>query len=317
MKKYGVIGSLNIDIVVTSPHFHQPGETIIGESVDYVPGGKGGNQAVALARLCQNASQVYMFGKLGQDEFSRLYQDVFIQEKINSNAVESVQGTCGTALIEVDKSSGDNRIVVVPGVNNLVDRSYIDRHFNQIKECDIILFQLEIPLDTVLYAVEKLKPLGKTLILDPAPAQSLPDSLYRCVDFITPNETEAEILTSVKFSQDLKEIEQAGIFFQKMGTKTSIIKAGSKGAFLVEEGKSIVAIDRISNIVAVDTTAAGDSFNAGFAYAIGDLELSLEKAITFAHGVAGLATTKKGAQTAMPNRVMVDNLLKEANRFYQ
>lgn len=292
MKKLCVIGSLNIDLTITIPRFHLPGESITGSDFQTFTGGKGGNQAVALARL---GADVMMSGMLGDDANGRMYLEVLRREGVNTDAVMLTKDApTGVALIEVDQSSGDNRIAVAPGANLCADRAFADAVFEKISLCDIFLFQLEIPIDTVVLLAKRLCDAGKTIILDPAPAAPMPDELIRCVDYITPNETELSFFTSQSANDDASTERAARILLSR-GAKAVIAKMGKRGAMLVSD-----QVLRAPGFLvrAIDTTAAGDSFNAGFAYAKA-MDMAESEALRFGNAVAAISTTQMGAQAAM------------------
>ncbi|MFW2487490.1 ribokinase [Clostridium chromiireducens] len=301
MKSLCVIGSLNMDLVTSVKDFPKPGETIFGESFKTFPGGKGANQAVALGRL---GAEVLMVGKVGNDIYGTKYLEVLRNNNVKQYGVLIEEGiSSGVAIIQVS-GEGENNIVVVSGANDKVDGNYIESKWSLIEEADIFLFQLEIPVDTVISTMRKLKGNGKTIILDPAPAAKLPDEIFKYIDYITPNETEIETLVGKKIDNDEDLREAAQVLFNK-GVKVVIAKLGSKGA-------SIIKNDEYLNIPGfkvdtVDTTAAGDSFNAGFAFALAEGR-SLEECVIFGNAVGAISTTALGAQEAMP-------ALEEVNEF--
>ncbi len=301
MKKICVIGSLNIDLTVTVPRFHLPGETIFGSDFKTYTGGKGGNQAVAAAKL---GADVLMAGCLGDDTNAGIWRGLMNELGIR-DCVRTVPGlSSGTALIEVD-DAGENRIIVVSGANMAADTALIETYRGQISECDIILLQLEIPLATVSRAAETFHAAGKTVILDPAPAVPLPDGLFRNLDYITPNETELSVLTGCDTDTDAGIAEGARVLLDR-GCKNVIVKMGARGAMLVNaEGVSRFPGFKVN---AVDTTAAGDTFNAAFAVALASGE-TVPEAFTFANAAAALSTTAKGAQSAMPTCDQVARLI--------
>lgn len=307
MKKICVVGSLNMDLVVTVDRFPEPGETITGREFATYPGGKGGNQAVALGRL---GADVLMIGKLGNDLFGEQYLNNLKENGVVLDGVKIEEGvSSGIAVIEVD-STGENHIVIVPGANGKVDRAFIEGNWHLMEERDIFLFQLEIPIDTVLYAVKKLKRAGKIIILDPAPARILPDDIFLNIDYITPNETEMETLTGIRI-KDVDDLKEAGHWLIKKGVKNVIAKAGKKGAYLVTSD-DFVHVPGFS-VKAVDTTAAGDSFNAGFAFALAQGKGIIES-IQFANAVGAISTTAKGAQSAMPFLRQVETFMSRQMR---
>ena len=295
---------MNVDLVSRVPRFLLPGETLQGLDFHVYPGGKGGNQAVAAARL---TSGVVMLGKLGDDANSQLYRQVFRDNGIISDCVETHAGiNTGTAVIEVDTSTGDNRIVYIPGANSFVDRAQVDRHWERLTRCDIFLLQLEIPMDTVRYAIDRLRRAGKTVILDPAPAVALPVGLLGQCDVVTPNEVELALLTGLPAGTP-EQMLAAGRQLLKSGVKNVVIKAGRQGAYLVNQ-----EMERLFPgfaVKAVDTTAAGDSFNAGLAAALAQGR-TLPEAVPYANAVGALSTTAAGAQGAMPTRAQTEDFLK-------
>lgn len=304
MKKICVIGSLNMDLVTKVSDFPKSGETIFGKSFQTFPGGKGANQAVALGRL---GADVIIVGKVGEDIYGEKYLEVLRNNNVRQDAVEiEKEVSSGIAVIQVN-DSGENNIIVVPGANGKVDTQYIESKWDIIRQADIFLFQLEIPLLTVIDVMKKLKKLGKVIILDPAPASKLPDDIFKYIDFITPNETEIETLTgrNIKNEDDLKEAGK--ILFDK-GVKVVIAKLGSKGASIIKKDEYI-SIPGFK-VSAVDTTAAGDSFNAGFAFALSE-EKSLKDCVEFGNAVGAISTTALGAQEAMPTYEIISEFIKD------
>jgi ribokinase len=304
MKKICVIGSFNMDLVVTVERFSKPGETITGREFGAFPGGKGANQAVAVGRL---GADVKMVGKLGNDLYGKEFFQVLHKNNVNAENVEVEKNfISGIAVIEVD-GFGENHIVIIPGANYTVDCSFIDRHLDQILENDIFLFQLEIPLETVTYAICKLKEYGKTIILDPAPVRPIPDKAFESIDFLTPNEAEMEALTGTKITTET-DLKRAIAVLLEKGPRNIIAKVGKKGAYIGSRTQfsHVPGFD----VNSIDTTAAGDSFNAGFAYALADGK-ELRECVRFANAVGALATTGKGAQGAMPTLHQVCLLMME------
>lgn len=302
MKKLCVIGSLNMDLVLRINNFPKPGETILGESFNTFPGGKGGNQAVALGRL---GADVIMVGKIGEDIYGEMYIEILKNNNVKQDGVDMEKGeSSGVAIIQVN-DKGENNIVVVSGANGKVDIKYIENKWNLIKEADIFLFQLEIPIETVIYTVKKLKLLGKTIILDPAPAIELPDELFQCIDYITPNERELETLTGKSIGSE-EELKKAASLLISKGVKVIVSKLGDKGAAVINND-GFVKIDGFK-VKAIDTTAAGDSFNAGFAFALAEGK-ELKECVRFANAVGAISTTALGAQEAMPTYELVNKLL--------
>lgn len=311
MANYCVVGSLNMDMVTRVERFLLPGETLRGLSFSIFPGGKGANQAVALSRL---GARVEMVGALGDDVLGSRYAKLLTEAGIGSSGVRTIPGiSTGSASIEV-ASSGENKIIVVAGANGRVDPAFLKGVKSLVEGSDFLLLQLEVPMESVVEAARLARAAGKTVILDPAPARDLPPELYPLVSVITPNETEAAILTGCD-TQDEAGIARAGAILLERGAGFAVIKAGGRGAYLVDaSGATRVPGFKVK---VVDTVAAGDSFNAGLAFALGELSggrpLSREvllKALPFANAVGGLSTTREGAQSAMPNREEVEALMR-------
>ena len=298
-----VVGSLNMDLVVKVDHFPQPGETIVGSCFNTFYGGKGGNQAFALSKL---SADVSFIGKVGNDVFGAQYLEHFEKNKINREGISSTQTSTGTAHIEVEISSAQNHIIVVPGANNDLTPVWVEENRKIIEASDVLMLQLEIPMESVVHAAKIMKEKGGIVILDPAPAIQLPEQLLDCVDYITPNETEATILTSYTCNTEF-EIKKAAQKLMAMGVPNVLIKAGKKGAYLINSDTFIYEAG--FSVEAVDSTAAGDAFNAGLAYAIGKA-FSAKDIIRHACAVGALTTTGFGAQEAMPDYESVVKMLK-------
>lgn len=294
MKKLCVVGSLNVDLTVTIPRFHKPGETITGTGFATYTGGKGGNQAVAAARL---GADVTMVACVGDDGNGRMYLDTLKNEGVNTEGVKTVPGVpTGVALIEVD-AKGENRIAIVPGANAEATTDVIDEMKPVLLRSDIALFQLETPIPTVNHAMAQIRRAGGIVILDPAPAQPLSDALLILCDYVTPNETELSILTGMPVGS-VEEAVKAAATLLARGAKAVINKRGGEGALLVtKDGYKLFEGFKVN---VVDTTAAGDSFNAGLAVGL-SMDLEIADAIRLANAVGALSTTAMGAQAAMPD----------------
>lgn len=303
MKKICVIGSINTDLIATVENFPKPGQTVTGSFFDTTYGGKGANQAVALGKL---QADVTMVGKLGCDLYGDNYMKNFESSGVKT-VIDRTNGSSGVAVIEIDKTA-QNHIVVVPGANGEVDNAFIDSALEKVSDCEIFLLQLEIPIETVIYTAKKLSDMGKTVILDPAPAIPLPDELLTFVDYITPNETEAEIVSDMSINSDEDLKNAAGKLIDR-GVKTVIAKAGGNGAYIINR-KEFLHVPPYK-VNPVDTTAAGDSFNAGFAFGL-SLDLPLFDCVKIGNAVGGLATEGMGAQAAMPNRETVKERMGES-----
>ena len=295
-----VIGSTNTDMVIKTGKLPAPGETILGGNFFMNPGGKGANQAVAAARL---QGDVTLVAKTGSDLFGAQAKQLFQAEGLKTDYVlTDPKSPSGIALITVDEN-GENCIVVAPGANALLDRNDIDLAMQAIHEAEIILMQLEIPLSTVEYAATIAFEAGKKVILNPAPAQKLRDELLEKIFILTPNETEAEILTGIEV-KDTASAEIAARTLIAKGVRMVVVTLGSKGALLVSE--SICRLIPAFPVSPIDTTAAGDCFNGALAVALAE-GTAIEQAILFANRAASISVTRLGAQASAPYREEVEN----------
>lgn len=300
--KIAVIGSSNTDMVVRTPHFPAPGETILGGEFLMNAGGKGANQAVAAAR---SGGEVFFIGKVGSDIFGKNSIKNIKKEGIDVSGISTdPEAASGVAQIIVDEK-GENSIVVAPGANQKLSREDIDNAEDQIRQADILLMQLEIPVDTILYAANKAHRLGKKVILNPAPATQLPDDLFTSLYMITPNENETELLTNIKVTDESSAAEAAKSL-KNRGVRNVIITMGSKGAYVyTDELKQMVpAFD----VQAVDTTAAGDCFNGALAVEL-SRGMDMIESVQYANRAASIAVTRPGAQASLPNREEVESSL--------
>ena len=299
MKNICVIGSLNMDLVVNVDKMPKPGQTIIGSNFKEVPGGKGANQAVAMARLNGNVS---MIGKVGEDGFGQTLINALKNDKVDTTYIKTTKGATGVALITVDNNA-QNSIVVSPGANFEVKEEDIDNNIEAIKNSDIVVLQLETPLNTIKYALKKSKELNKYTILNPAPALKLDDEIIKNVDLLTPNETELEIISGVSIETE-EDIQKAAQIMIEKGVKELIVTLGSKGSLYINKEKSI--FKKAYKVEAVDTTAAGDSYTAALAVALSK-DKSIEEAMDFASKVGALSVLKEGAQSSLPTLEDVEN----------
>ena len=294
-----VIGSINTDLVVKAGKLPGPGETVLGDAVYINPGGKGANQAVAAARLGANVSMV---GCVGSDDFGMQAVAGLRAENIDCAHVARVEAaSTGIALISVDRA-GLNQITVAPGANNYTCKETINQAFHTALQNSTVLLQLEIPLDSVHYAVKLCRANNCRVILDPAPTQKLSTFLYENISLITPNATEAAALTGLPVT-DVNEARKAANELQKLGCKDVILTLGEEGALVQANGVCVrVAAPKV---VARDTTAAGDCFNGALAVALVE-GADLLEAAEFACRAAAISATQSGAQSSMPKRDEVD-----------
>jgi len=288
-----VIGSLNMDLVTRAPRLPKGGETLIGHSFATVSGGKGANQAVAAARL---GAQVAMVGCVGNDDYGVQLRDALLAEQIDCQAVSTVADSSGVALIVVDDNS-QNAIVIVAGANGAMTPAVIDRFDAVLQAADVIICQLEIPDATVGHALKRARELGKTVILNPAPAsRPLPADWFTAIDYLIPNESEAAALSGLPVDS-LEAAESAAGQLIAMGAGKVIITLGAQGS-LFANGKGFEHFPA-PKVNAVDTTAAGDTFVGGFAAALASGKSEAE-AIRYGQVAAALSVTRAGAQPSIP-----------------
>jgi ribokinase len=295
-----VVGSMNADLVVRSPRFPKPGETISGEDLQIIPGGKGANQAVAAVR--QGAS-VSIVGRVGNDSFGPELINNLQRNNVDTSHVQTdSQAATGTATIIVD-ANGQNSIVLSPGGNGKVSPADVDGvSFSNYK---LLLLQLEIPIETVLAAARRGRESGLRVVLNPAPARSLPEELISLSDFIVPNEPELSLLTDQPVN-NLESAEKAAKLLLDRGVQNVIVTLGANGALIVN--KEITKHIPSFKVDVVDTTAAGDAFIGGFASAILQNK-SLEEAVRYGCACGALATTKFGAQPSLPTKEEVERFI--------
>jgi ribokinase len=299
-----VVGSANMDLVVRVERFPVPGETTFGTSFKMFPGGKGANQAVCAAKLGQ---KVRFVGKMGSDTlgdrlFASMKQDGVLLDSVIKDPAEST----GTALITVDKK-GQNTIVVVSGSNMKFTPADLETARGLFSKATVLLVQLETPLETVTRAVELAHAEKATVILNPAPARPLPASLLRLVDFLTPNESEVQLLTGIPVTRRASA-EAAARKLVDQGVKNVLMTLGPEGCLLVNSTRADLFPAR--RVRSVDTTAAGDAFNGALAYSLSKKE-ELDSAIAFANTVAGYSVTKHGAQSSMPTMAEIEEFTRQ------
>ena len=295
MKKIVVLGSTNTDMVIAGKKIPVPGETVCGGSFLMNPGGKGANQAVAVARLSAKKGACIFIAKVGDDLFGRETAMRLKRDGIVTRLVVDKKEASGTALILVD-SKGQNVISVALGANGTLSPKDVAPFRKDIEGAAALVMQLETPLKTVEWAAKVAHDAGVPVILNPAPAQKLPKSLYPLVDWITPNETEAELLTGVKIVDAASAAKAVGVL-KKRGVGHVVITMGSKGAYCGDCGK----VYPCRKVKAVDCVAAGDTFNGAFAVALAEGK-SCADAIAFAQKASAISVTRPGAQSSVPFR---------------
>jgi ribokinase len=297
-----VLGSLNMDLVIRSPRIPRPGETILGGELHTVPGGKGANQAVAAARL---GAQVSMIGRVGQDAFAAPLLENLVADGIDHAFVlQDGEAATGVALIVVD-DNGENSIVVSSGANMQLFPADAEAAESAIAAADLLILQLEVPLETVIRSAELARIHGVKVVLNPAPAQPLPAELLSMVDVLVPNESEAALLTGLPTGTQT-EVAKAVEALLGSGVGTVILTLGERGALPARKGEMQVV--PAFDVEPVDTTAAGDAFVAGLAVALAEGR-DLYEAVRWGNAAGGLAATKLGAQTSLPTRQALERLL--------
>ena len=296
VKNILVVGSLNMDFMIEIKNMPKAGETVLGKAVTLNPGGKGANQAYTAGKLGGN---VKMIGAVGDDIYGQMLIENLQQVGVGISAIEKVPGeSTGNAFITLNEK-GENSIIVIPGTNHCLSRKMIDRHMDLIEWCDILIMQLEIPIDVVCYVKEQALQKGKKIILDPAPARSdLPKKLYKGIDVVKPNETELQTLLGKKITTQEEAIEGAKKLLS-FGVKQVVLTMGKDGCLYVSREKTEHFLSE--KVEAIDTTAAGDSFTAAMAVALCE-EKSYSEAIRFGNKVSGIVVTRKGAQSSIPLR---------------
>lgn len=300
--KIVVVGSTNVDMVVKCPNIPRPGETVLGGTFTMVPGGKGANQAVAAARM---GGAVTFIARVGSDAFGTQAVEGFRAEGINTDFIRrDDQAAHGVALILVDEG-GENAIAVAPGANSRLTPDDVRTAESAFAECDVVLLQLEVPLQTVHAAATLARKHGKLLILNPAPYLTVPDELLRLVDVLTPNETEAEMLLGGG-EAGLGGIAGTAEELLRRGVGCIIVTLGREGVFVVTPETQYHVAGRCMK--AVDTTAAGDAFSGALAVGLGE-GLEFRAAVRCAVAASALSVTKLGAQSSLPLRADVEALL--------
>ena len=300
-----VVGSINLDLVVGADHIPQVGETIIGDTFDTFHGGKGANQAVAVAKL---GYPLALVGNVGDDAFGNQLRSGLEHAGVDTTYVNTVEGASGIALITTGRG-GENNIVVVPGANGHFTPKQLEKAATILEYAGFFLTQLEIPLETVEYLAQFAERHNIPLMLDPAPARELPRNLLRKVSWITPNETETEELLKTKLENSEQSYYAAAEYLLDRGVKNVLLKLGSHGCLIAQ---GTLAKERVPafSVNAVDTTGAGDAFNAGFAVGLMRGSTVAQSAV-FASAVAAISVTRRGAQASMPSSAEVKAFVNE------
>ena len=294
MSEITVLGIFVADISFSGPKIPSIGETILGKKYNVGPGGKGCNQAIAIARL---GGTINFISKIGKDAYGELALKTLEKNKISTeNIIQDASQQTGVAGILVDQNTGKNAINVIVGAPSSLKISEIEKKISLIKSSKIFLTQLEVPKDVTLHCLKTAKESGCITILNPAPASEISKEFYNNIDFFTPNETEAEFYTGIKITNE-HQAKQAANKLISLGIKKVIITLGEKG-LLYSDGKEEIYL-KASSVKAIDTTGAGDAFNGGLAYGISEAK-SIKECLELANKVAGLSTTKLGAGDSMP-----------------
>ena len=303
MKKICIIGSIGYDLTTYMYQFPKAGETIVGKKFIQNPGGKGDNQAIAAARA---GGDVTFIGAVGDDNYGELLKKSLEANNVKTHMkiVPNMSSQIATILID---ETGENRIVIVPGANNFVDKKQIDDNFGIIKECDIILMQLEIPMETVEYVIDKFYELNKILILNPAPGAELSDNIIKKCTYLTPNENEIGLITKMPYDT-IDNIKLAAKSLIDKGAQNILVTLGEKGAYLKNKDKDIII--PTMKVKAVDTTGAGDCFNGVFAMYLG-LGKSVIEAIKYANVASSISVTRPGTVPSLPYKEEVEEKFKE------
>ncbi len=288
-----VVGSLNIDFRIEVHHLVTDGETEKTDKLELIPGGKGANQAFASGKL---GNQTVLLGAVGNDSYGKILCNSLRTANVDiSHLAVCDTVSTGIAVIQVDRK-GNNSIIVVSGANATVSAEYIDKNIDVLKQSDMVLLQMEIPVETVLYVARLAKEMGKIVVLDPSPVPAvMPHEIYKYIDYIKPNETELKMLT------DERDLEKGMGKLISYGVGCVIVTVGRNGAKVLKAASDTIVTYPTPDVPIVDTTAAGDSFLAAFATEVGT-GMEVEKAVKYANVVGAIVVSKKGAQTSIPDR---------------
>jgi ribokinase len=297
-----VLGSFVADLAFRTDRIPVWGETLMGSEFKLGPGGKGSNQAVAAARA---GGRVSFISKLGPDPFGDMARALYKSEGIDTQFLFSTQSATGAAAIIIDAHKGENAIIIVPGACFEVTAAEVDQARALIADSSVFVAQLELPLAVVEHGLALAHSLGVPTILNPAPAAPLPESIYRHIDYITPNESEAASLTGVSVST-IADAERAADAFLARGVPNAIITLGAQGVF-VKSAQVRAHVPAVSAGKVMETTGAGDAFNGGFAVALSE-GMGLIEAARFGCATAGISITRPGTAPSMPTRAEIDAL---------
>lgn len=298
--KIVVVGSFNADMTALTPKFPVGGETIMGKSFTVGAGGKGTNQAISAANC---GSDVCMIAKIGTDVLSDIARNVFQGAGISMDTVfVTDEASTGCAVIEVSEESGENKIIVIPGANAMLTAKDVESVGDKIRDCDILLTQLETTLESVEAALKIASDSGRVTVLNPAPYADIPSSWFKMIDYFIPNETETEYFTGIRVEDEASAQKAATVLIEK-GVKNVIITMGKKGSFFFDGKESFTVPATESK--AVDTTGAGDCFCGAFCTALGE-GMSVRDALRFANCAAGISVTRLGASASMPSREEIE-----------
>ncbi|MGB2016468.1 MAG: ribokinase [Candidatus Puniceispirillum sp.] len=300
MSSIVILGIFVADTAYRAERIPRLGETILGESFNLSPGGKGSNQAVAAAKAGANA---HMITRLGKDTFADMALDIWQKAGVTPAITQHDNSYTGAACIFVEAESGNNAIIVTPGVAGQIDNSDIDRNAELIADADIFITQLEQPLGAAMHGLELARKNGVRTLLNPAPAAELPDGMLALCDYVTPNETEAEGLTGIKVTS-VESATEAAKALRAAGAGAAIITLGENGA-LYHDAETTIHVPAMPSGKVVETTGAGDSFNGSFAAAIAEGVTAVE-AVKFGCAAAGISVTRAGAANSMPSRAEID-----------
>ena len=300
MSSIVILGIFVADTAYRAERIPRLGETILGESFNLSPGGKGSNQAVAAAKAGANA---HMITRLGKDTFADMALDIWQKAGVTPAITQHDNSYTGAACIFVETKSGNNAIIVTPGVAGQIDNGDIDRNAELIADADIFITQLEQPLGAAMHGLALARKNGVRTLLNPAPATELPDGMLALCDYVTPNETEAEGLTGVKVTS-VESATEAAKALRAAGAGAAIITLGENGA-LYHDAETTIHVPVMPSGKVVETTGAGDSFNGSFAAAIAEGVTAVE-AVKFGCAAAGISVTRPGAADSMPSRAEID-----------